>query len=86
MKQNVSTVGICVYLSRHLLAMVPVFILSNGPALPASELIQDRRPTAPIGVSSGMCEQLRNLLPPPLGLDPFEVEGLGDGLTRHGQL
>jgi hypothetical protein len=33
-----------------------------------------------------MCEQLRDLLPPPLGLDPCEVEGLGDGLTRHGQL
>jgi hypothetical protein len=75
---------ICVYLSRHLLAVVPVFILSNGPALPSSELIQDRRPTALVGILIRVHEERGNLVPAPLSLDPLQVEGLSDGLTGNG--
>lgn len=33
-----------------------------------------------------MCEECGKLVPAPLGFDPLQVEGLGDGLTGHGQL
>ena len=33
-----------------------------------------------------MREECGKLVPAPLRLDPLQVEGWGDGLTRHGQL
>ena len=33
-----------------------------------------------------MCEECCNLVPAPLGFDPLQVEGLGDGLTGYGRL
>ena len=55
-------------------------------ALPAAELIQDRRPTTPIGVPTRVGEHVCALLPAVLGLEPRHIEGLGDRLARDRQL
>ena len=47
---------------------------------------QDRGPTAPGGICTRVREECGDLVPALRGLGPLEVEGLGDGLTRHGQL
>jgi hypothetical protein len=57
----------------------------NGLAFPAAEVIENGGPTAPIGVSPGMHEPLRDLVPPLLRLSPLQLEGLGDRLTGYGE-
>jgi hypothetical protein len=52
-------------------------------ALPAAELIQDRRPAAPVGVFASVGEEGRDLVPAPCGLAPLSLEGLGDRLARN---
>ena len=58
----------------------------KGLALPTPQLIEDRWPTAPVGVFARVCEECRDLVPAPLRLNSLQVDSLGDGLTRHGQL
>ena len=77
---------ICVHLSRSR------EIIAGGPfscdrlAFPASELVQDRGSTPPVGVSTRMGEQVSELLPAPLGDGPLECEGLSNRLTGYRQL
>ena len=59
---------------------------SNRLAFPTSQLISYGRPTSPVGISPGMCEQLRDLVPALCGRGSWQIEGLGDGLTGDGQL
>jgi hypothetical protein len=54
-------------------------------AFSVTELIQDRGSTPSIGIFTSMGQQLRDLLPAPLGPGPFECEGLRHRLTGHGQ-
>ena len=74
---------ICVYLGRHLQTVSAVFSASPGLALPASQLIEHRRPTAPVRVLTGGREECRDLRPAPLGLSFRQGDGLGDGLAGH---
>src|SRR5262245_63875597 len=62
------------------------FLSSNRLPLPASQLIQDRRSTAPVRVFASMGEQRRNLLPPALGRGSLQLACLGNGLTGDAQL
>lgn len=54
----------------------------NRLALPAAQLIEDRRPTAPVGIPAGVCEPRRNRGPTPLRLGPLHIESLGDRWAR----
>src|SRR5215475_15626234 len=65
--------------------MAGVGVLSNhGLPLPASELRQERRSTAPVRVFARRGEPRRDLLPPALGHDCVPRARLGTGLTGHG--
>ena len=58
----------------------------HGLAFPATELIEDGWPPAPVRVPASVREPLRDLVPAPLGFGPPQLEGLGDRLPRDGQL
>lgn len=52
---------------------------------PAAQLIQDGGSATPVGVFSRKSQQRGDLVPAPLRRRPFPVEGLGHGLTGHGE-
>src|SRR5262245_27999162 len=62
------------------------FLARQGLAFPATQLIEDGRPAAPVGVFATMCEQGRDLVPTSYGLGSLRLEGLRNGLTRHPKL
>src|SRR5262252_746726 len=62
------------------------FFACTRLAFPATELIEDGWPTAPVGVSPAMREQLCNLIPALRGLSPRQLEGLRNRLAGDRQL
>ena len=58
----------------------------DGLALPATQLIEDGRASAPMGVFPTMREQGRNLMPPVRRLCPLQLKGLGNRLTGNREL
>ena len=62
------------------------FFAREGLAFPATQLIEDGWPSAPVGVFPAMRKQLRNLVPALRGLCPLQLEGLRNGLTGDGEL
>jgi hypothetical protein len=90
MNPNPRLASICVHLSCCLsmtMTDVPAVgpLARKGLAFPAASLIEDGGPTAPVGVSPALGEQLRDLVPTPVGFGPFQLAGLRDRLTGHGQ-
>ena len=62
------------------------FFAREGLALPATQLIEDRGPSTPVGVFPAMREQRRDLVPALRRLGPRQLEGLGDRLTGNREL
>ena len=53
---------------------------------PAAELIQDRGPTTPVGISATVHQDIGDLLPALLRPGSPQIAGLCNRLTGHGEL
>src|SRR5512132_3497699 len=69
----------------HVCMVLACFFATDRLALPAAELIQDRRLTTPVGIFAYMGQDLSDLVPARLGFGSPQVDGLGDELAGYGQ-